>query len=111
MRTCHIFGKTLAAGFVACFLTTWSSAPADAGSCDGTVGGLSSTYNKERGTGFLAVRARPTTRSKMKDELFNGDTVELYSRKGKWYEVSGPSGISGWAHRNWIRTDCDPNNP
>ena len=111
MRIHHVFGKLFVAGFAASVLPLLSAVPADAGSCSGTVQGLSNNYNLERGTGFLAVRARPASRSKMKDQLFNGDTVELYSREGNWYEVSGPNGIDGWSHKKWIRTDCDPNNP
>ena len=101
----------LSVSFAACVLAVGTSAPVQAGSCDGVVGGLSSNYDSKRGTGFLAVRAGRSSKSRKKGELFNGDVVELYSRKGKWYEVGTASGLSGWAYHKWIRTTCDPNNP
>lgn len=82
------------------------SSSAHAGSCDGVVRGLSKTYNAKTGSGFLAVRQRPTSRSRKVGELFNGNRVELYSKRGKWYEVD-----NGWAFARYIRTSCDPNNP
>lgn len=111
MKLFRMFGTVAAAGFVACFLPIWSAVPADAGSCAGKVRGLSGNYNQKRGTGFLAVRTGPSSGSRKIDELFNGDVVGLYARKGSWYEVDTPSGKLGWAHKRWIRTSCDPNNP
>ena len=110
MKFQSTLGRILTAVLVTGTLAFSASAPAYAGSCDGTVRGLSSTYNKAKGTGFLAVRARPTTNSRMKGELFNGDNVELYSRRGNWYEV-GFDGLEGWSFHKYIRTSCDPNNP
>lgn len=82
------------------------SLPAYAGSCSGTVRGLSSTYNANTGSGFLAVRSGRSSKSRKVGELFNGQEVQLYPKKGNWYEVDG-----GWAFAKYIRTSCDPNNP
>jgi len=82
------------------------SLPAHAGSCEGTVRGLSSTYNSKTGSGFLAVRSGRSSKSRKVGELFNGKVVQLYAKKGNWYEVDG-----GWAFAKYIRMNCDPNNP
>lgn len=82
------------------------SLPAYAGSCDGKVRGLSKTYNAKTGSGFLAIRSGRSSKSRKVGELFNGEVVQLYAKKGKWYEVDG-----GWAFAKYIRTSCDPNNP
>ncbi|MCX7306262.1 MAG: SH3 domain-containing protein [Hyphomicrobiales bacterium] len=74
--------------------------------CEGTVHGLSSTYNLAKGTGFLAVRSRPKSSAPMVGQLFNGDTMEIFDRKGNWYQVA-IGGIEGWASSKWIRNSCD----
>ena len=78
---------------------------AEAGYCEGTVYGLSGRYNLAKGTGFLAVRARPSSSSRMVGQLFNGDTVEIFDRRGNWYRVA-MGGIDGWAHAKWMRNSC-----
>ncbi|MEM1048119.1 MAG: SH3 domain-containing protein [Pseudomonadota bacterium] len=75
---------------------------------------------KADGDGFLAVRAGPGTQYRKLDQLYNGDAVLLFDRKGKWlgivYGVAELScspiresrpvphrGRKGWVHENWIR--------
>jgi uncharacterized protein YraI len=83
------------------------AAPASAQYCEGNVHGLSSYYNPSTGSGFLAVRAGPSRSATQYGELFNGDTVEIFTRKGKWYKVSATNGsVEGWASVKWIRNDC-----
>jgi len=79
--------------------------PAQSQYCEGTVHGLSGRYNLAKGTGFLAVRARPNSSSRMVGQLFNGDTVEIFDRRGNWYRVA-MGGIDGWAHRKWMWNSC-----
>jgi uncharacterized protein YgiM (DUF1202 family) len=83
------------------------SAPAQAQMCEGTVHGLSSHYNPHTGSGFLAVRSKPRASSYQKGELFNGDKVEIFDRKGNWYKVaSEDSPLEGWASSRYIWNDC-----
>jgi hypothetical protein len=86
-----------------------STAPqASAQYCEGTVRGLSSHYNPHTGAGFLAVRTAPRKSAHQVGELFNGDTVEVFDRRGNWYRVAATDGSSdGWASTRWIRNDCD----
>lgn len=86
-------------------LTIGVATPVQAQYCEGTVHGLPSSYNLARGTGFLAMRARPSASSPMVHQLFNGDTVEITDRRGSWYFVGG-DGFEGWAHRNWMSNSC-----
>lgn len=90
---------------VAATLAIGAPTPAQAQYCEGTVHGLSRTYNLARGTGFLAVRAGPSASTLMVHQLFNGDTVEITDRRGSWYFVGG-DGFEGWAHRNWMSNSC-----
>jgi hypothetical protein len=94
---------SLSAALVLCALAF--STPAQSGICEGTVHGLSKTYDLKTGSGFLAVRAQPTSKSPMVHQLFNGDVVEITDRRGNWYLVDG-YGFEGWAHRKWIRNSC-----
>ena len=82
-----------------------ASVPVSAQYCEGTVHGLSSNYNLAQGTGFLAIRARPTSSSKMVGQLFNGDTVEIFDRKGNWYKIAAGM-TEGWSHRKWMHNSC-----
>lgn len=80
--------------------------PASAGDgCTGVVRGLSSNYNPATGSGFLAVRAGPTTSATQIGELFNGDRVTVVRRQGNWYRISG-QGMNGWAYAKYIRNSC-----
>ena len=90
---------------VAATLQIGIATPVQAQYCEGTVHGLSRSYNLARGTGFLAVRAGPSASAPMVHQLFNGDTVEITDRRGNWYFVGG-DGFEGWAHRNWMSNSC-----
>lgn len=90
---------------VAATASIGSSTTAEAQYCEGTVHGLSGRYNLAKGTGFLAVRARPTASSRMVGQLFNGDTVEIFDRRGNWYRVA-MGGIDGWANARWMWNSC-----
>jgi uncharacterized protein YraI len=79
--------------------------PAQAQYCEGTVFGLSGRYDLAKGTGFLAVRSAPSSKARMVGELYNGNTVEIFSRKGNWYRVA-MGGIDGWANARWMRNSC-----
>lgn len=80
--------------------------PAAAQQCIGTVTGLSRTYDPRTGSGFLAVRAGPTTSALQIGELFNGDRVTIYDRRGNWYQIYAPGIGDGWASSRWIRNSC-----
>jgi uncharacterized protein YgiM (DUF1202 family) len=87
---------SLAAGF---------ASPVSAQYCEGTVHGLSSHYNLATGSGFLAVRKRPTSNSRMLAQLFNGDRVEIMDRSGNWYKV-WTGQVEGWSLRKWMWNSC-----
>lgn len=75
--------------------------------CEGRVYGLSRHYNPATGSGFLAVRAGPRRSASQVGELFNGDRVEIFDRRGNWYRVAALDGSSdGWASARWIRNAC-----
>ena len=82
------------------------SGGASAQYCEGTVFGLSSTYNLAKGTGFLAVRSQPKSSARMVGQFFNGDKTEIMGRQGNWYRVA-IGGIDGWASAKWIRNSCN----
>jgi hypothetical protein len=76
--------------------------------CEGEVHGLSSHYNPSTGSGFLAVRAAPRKSASQVGELFNGDKVEIFDRRGNWYKVAALDGSSeGWSSAKYIWNDCD----
>ena len=81
------------------------SGPASAEYCEGTVHGLSAYYNLATGSGFLAVRSRPSSGSRMLAQLFNGDRVEILGRQGSWYRVFTGT-VDGWSYRRWLRNSC-----
>ena len=83
------------------------STTASAQYCEGTVHGLSSRYNAATGSGFLAVRAGPKRSASQVGELFNGDKVEIFDRRGNWYKIAALDGSSeGWSSSKYIRNDC-----
>ena len=90
---------------VALAVALFAVSPAQSQYCEGTVHGLSNTYDPDTGSGFLAVRARPTSKSPKVHELFNGDKVEITDRSGNWYFVGG-AGFEGWAYRKWMWNSC-----
>ena len=83
-----------------------ASTPVSAQYCEGTVHGLSNHYNLATGSGFLAVRKRPTSSSPMLAQLFNGDRVEIMGRRGNWYQV-WTGQVDGWAYRKWMWNSCN----
>ncbi len=101
------FVKSLVKISAAAFLgLVMLSGGASAQYCEGTVFGLSSTYNLAKGTGFLAVRSQPKSSARMVGQFFNGDTTEIMGRQGNWYRVA-IGGIDGWASSKWIRNSCN----
>ena len=76
--------------------------------CEGTVYGLSGRYNPRTGSGFLAVRAGPKRAATQVGELFNGDTVEVFDRRGNWYKVASTTDarIDGWVSARYLHNDC-----
>ena len=86
-----------------------NSAPAFAQYCEGTVHGISGHYNPATGAGFLAVRAGPKRAATQVGELLNGDTVEVFDRRGKWYRVASTSTpiIEGWVSARYLHNDCN----
>lgn len=84
------------------------SAPAVAQYCEGTVHGLSAHYNPATGAGFLAVRAGPRPAATQVGELFNGDKVEVFQRRGRWYKIATAELplVEGWVNARWLWNDC-----
>ena len=85
-----------------------SSTHAVAQYCEGTVHGLSGHYNPATGSGFLAVRAGPKRSATQVGELFNGDTAEIFTRRGNWYKVASTTdaSIEGWVSARFVSNDC-----
>ncbi len=99
----------LLASIALAFLVNAGAAPeASAQYCEGMVHGISGHYNPATGSGFLAVRAGPRRAATQVGELFNGDTVEVFDRRGNWYKVAATDGSAeGWASAKYIWNDCD----
>jgi uncharacterized protein YgiM (DUF1202 family) len=89
-------------------LSSSISTPAYAQYCEGTVHGLYGRYNPSTGAGFLAMRAGPGAAATLVGELFNGDKVEIFQRRGNWYKVATASGpmLEGWVNARWLWNDC-----
>jgi hypothetical protein len=77
--------------------------PSFAADCTGHVVGVRppSAYNPRTGAGFLAVRTGPGSNYAKIGELYAGDEVSVYDRRGSWYAVTcmrgsacAPSGAS-----------------
>ncbi|MCB1490510.1 MAG: SH3 domain-containing protein [Rhodobiaceae bacterium] len=85
------FGKALGALALLC---ASSAAPALAGDCTGYVVGVRpvSSYNHAAGNGFLAVRTGPGSDYRQIGELYRGDEISVWDRRGGWYEVACMSG-------------------
>jgi hypothetical protein len=77
-----------------------------AAECVGVVRGLSSYYNPQTGSGFLAVRAGPTRSATQIGELFNGNRVSILERSGNWYRLYAEGIGEGWASRRWVSANC-----
>ena len=104
----HKFIIAFALSGAALILATSFSGPAHAQYCEGTVHGLSSYYNPATGSGFLAVRAGPRPAATQVGELFNGDRVEVFTRRGNWYRIATASGpmLEGWVSARWLYNEC-----
>lgn len=100
-----MLGRIALFAVVCAALATTVVDTASAQYCEGTVFGLSGRYNLAKGTGFLAVRAGPSAGARMVGQLFNGNTVEIFDRRGNWYRVA-MGGIDGWANARWMRNSC-----
>ena len=101
--------KFLMVLFAAGYLAVLCSTNAFAQYCEGTVHGLSGRYNPATGAGFLAVRAGPKRAATQVGELFNGDTVEVFRRRGSWYRVASTTTpiIEGWVSARYLSNECD----
>lgn len=90
--------------------------PAYAGDCEGRVVGVKSIgqYNHATGAGFLAVRSGPGGSFRQIGELYLGDKMSVWDKKGNWLAVTCMSGRctspywgqptpQGWAHKNYLR--------
>ncbi len=98
--------RLIAAAAIAAGAFLASAMPGHAQYCEGTVHSLKGAYNLAKGTGFLAVRAAPSAGATMLGELFNGDKVEIFERRGNWYRITTSNGVEGWSHRRWMRNTC-----
>lgn len=90
------------------FTSVFVPSTAKAGSeCDGYVRGLSKNYNPSKGTGFLAVRAGPSSSSAMLAHLFNGDHVVVLDYANAWWRVSYNGGRNiGWVFAKYVKEVC-----
>ncbi|WP_417435655.1 SH3 domain-containing protein [Hoeflea sp.] len=92
-----------------------ATGPASAGDCTGFVVGVKpiNQYNHARGNGFLAVRTGPGSSYQQTGEVYRGDEVSVYDRRGNWYAITCMSGQcmrplwgtpmpSGWVSRKYI---------
>lgn len=92
--------------------------PAQAGDCTGYVVGVKplSQYNHAAGNGFLAVRTGPGTKYRQIGEIYRGDEVSVYDRRGNWYGITCMSGRctsplwgtpmpSGWVYSKYVDAD------
>lgn len=91
------------------------NSPASAGDCTGFVVGVKpiNQYNHAGGSGFLAVRTGPGSSYQQTGEVYRGDEVSIYDRRGNWYAITCMSGRctrplwgtpspSGWVSRKYI---------
>ena len=96
-------------------LAALSGGPATAGDCTGYVVGVKpiSQYNHARGNGFLEVRTGPGSSYQQVGEVYRGDEVSVYDRRGNWYAITCMSGRctrplwgqpmpSGWVSRKYV---------
>lgn len=74
---------------------------------------------KADGDGFLAVRSGPGSDYRKLDEVYNGDQLQIFEKRGSWYGVvyrsNGedfgcsttprplPYTFKGWVHQNWVK--------
>ena len=87
-----------------------------AGDCTGRVSGVRpiSSYDHRTGAGFLAVRRGPSSATRQIGEVYAGDLLSVYDRRGNWYHVTcmegdcedplwGPAFPSGWVSARYVR--------
>lgn len=92
-----------------------SSGPVSAGDCTGYVVGVKpiSQYDHAKGNGFLAVRTGPGSSYQQTGEVYRGDEVSVYDRRGNWYAITCMSGQcmrplwgqpvpSGWVYKKYV---------
>jgi uncharacterized protein YgiM (DUF1202 family) len=107
---------TVVVALAAVLLAAAPALRATAGDCTGRVVGVQplSRYDHDAGNGFLAVRSGPGARHAQTGEVYAGDMVSVYDRRGEWYAVTcmegacinplwGPATPSGWVHRKFVR--------
>lgn len=102
----------------AAFLVTMMAVPetADAVSCTARVVGVrpASQYNHASGRGYLAVRSGAGGKYRQLGELYAGDEVVVYAKRGNWFDIActaglctnplwGPAYPTGWAHGKYLR--------
>lgn len=89
---------------------------AAAGDCTGYVVDVRpiSQYDHARGNGYLAVRNGPGSSYQQIGELYLGDEIAVWDRRGNWYEVQCMSGRCldplwgqpnphGWVYGRYLR--------
>lgn len=104
------------AGLAALAIIALAASPTHAGDCEGRVVAVKpiSQYNHATGSGFLAVRSGPGGNFQQIGELYLGDRVSVWDKKGNWLAVTCMSGRctspywgqptpQGWAHKNYLR--------
>ena len=98
---------TKLAGVAALALAAMSGPTTGAHACNATVVGLSNTYNLRTGSGFLAIRAQPTTRSRMVGQTFNGNPLDVRRSRGRWhFAYDYNSGKRGWVYGRYVSWGC-----
>ena len=71
-------------------------------------------YDHARGTAYLAVRAAPGADQQQLGELYLGDRIAVFERRGNWYRVECRDGTclaplwgapqpAGWVYGGYIR--------
>lgn len=86
-----------------------------AGDCTGYVVGVRpvSQYNHAAGNGFLAVRSGPGTNYSQHGEVYLGDEISVWERRGKWYYIAcmagrcenplwGVANPQGWVYGGYL---------
>lgn len=92
------------------------TAPAVGGDCTGTVVGVRplTQYDHAAGNGFLAVRTGPGSGYAQVGELYRGDEISVWDRRGDWFYVYCMSGRcltplwgnptpQGWAYGKYLQ--------
>lgn len=75
--------------------------------CTGVVRGISGNYDPSTGSGFLAVRAGSTSQAQQIGELFNGASIAVTGREGKWLRITAPNGTDGWVFSKYVNVSCN----